>query len=1180
MTYVVGNGSTNPKYARLVEYTAGGPSFGAEIHVVDLFGEWSDADLAQSIWTGSRFVISWRWQGSSYVRSMNINGNFNFGFGPKSLGDGLDVEVNPNLACSPDVCLAHGFASGVAFGARGGSWARFFNPVTMDPLGPVFYSDDHAGIMEDQRVTFNARTNQFQLAWVRLRSAVDFRLVAPNGDLGPLDLSKSLLGSQMQMVYNPGTQTSLITMNWPDMKVTAVELGDDGNPIRNGQGVVQSLSLGLDSEGSPSFSMPAANGADAQWLTVYSSSHNGRATAIQGTLRATNYNVSPSTITSVAHGAAYAVSIFLVPGGTPAPWTATTSDPSWLTVSPSGGSGPSTVTFTTAVNPLPTSRSQWASVAGQPVLVTQVGTPFASAGGGLNMAAGPKSTTSHGYYVPKFRVAFDPINRVYLQVWDDPAHGRARGQFLDTLANPIGAPFNVTASPGTGWVNITFGGPANKPRFLVTYLTGNGANNPKFARLVEYTSNGPSFGAENHVVDVFGEWSDADIAQSAWTGSQFIVSWRWQGASYVRGIDIDGNFTVGPQNLGDGLDVEINPNIACAPSVCLAHGYAVGVAFGAVGGSWARFFDPVTLAPTGPVFYSDNHAGLMEDQRVVYNARLDRFQLAWVRQRAAVDFRLVSPDGQVGPLDVTRSLPGGQMQMVYNPGTQTSLITMTGSDIRVTAVELGDNGYPIRNNGVVQSLSLSLDWVSEGSPPQYFSMPAANGPDSQWLVVFSSAHNGRATVIQGLPARTLTLSAGPWIPPSGGGSLAVTVTATNGTAWTVTSSAPSWLTVAPGSGSGSGGFTMTAALNGSPGPRTATITVGDQSIRVFQPAVLTRPAGPPVMHLDIDAMSDVFTYKSASGQGILRFAQSGGGFISSSGIGDPAPGTPYAVDFDGILTDIFFYSSTTGQWARKPNGGGSLQNNQLGTWAPGWQIHVMDLDGDGYSDLFLYDPATGLWEKEISRPAGFIRFSGQWNPNWEITPLNLNGDAFGDMFLFNRTTGRWFWVLGQSGGGFTYPLEDHWLNVWQIQAGDFNGDGLDDLFLLDPATGLNYTCLNTGANFNYFGTAWNPGWTPYVADLDGDGADDLFLSNAATGTWYKMISNKAGAFTAVAAGVWVTGWQIYPLDFNGDSRADLLLYNPATGAWFQAFNTTNASFTYANGFWDTGLTVLVGSPRR
>ncbi len=83
----------------------------------------------------------------------------------------------------------------------------------------------------------------------------------------------------------------------------------------------------------------------------------------------------------------------------------------------------------------------------------------------ISVASGPKNTTAHGYYVTKFRIAFDSVNRVYLQAWDDPAHGRARGQFLDTLGNPIGAPFDLTPSGGTGWVNVTFGGPSNTPRF-------------------------------------------------------------------------------------------------------------------------------------------------------------------------------------------------------------------------------------------------------------------------------------------------------------------------------------------------------------------------------------------------------------------------------------------------------------------------------------------------------------------------------------------------------------------------------------------------------------------------------------------------------------------------------------------------------------------------------------------
>jgi hypothetical protein len=42
-----------------------------------------------------------------------------------------------------------------------------------------------------------------------------------------------------------------------------------------------------------------------------------------------------------------------------------------------------------------------------------------------------------------------------------------------------------------------------------------------------------------------------------------------------------------------------------------------------------------------------------------------------------------------------------------------------------------------------------------------------------------------------------------------------------------------------------------------------------------------------------------------------------------------------------------------------------------GVWWPGWERHVMDLDGDGLSDLFLYDSETGQWFKCLSTASGF-----------------------------------------------------------------------------------------------------------------------------------------------------------------------------------------------------------------
>ena len=47
-----------------------------------------------------------------------------------------------------------------------------------------------------------------------------------------------------------------------------------------------------------------------------------------------------------------------------------------------------------------------------------------------------------------------------------------------------------------------------------------------------------------------------------------------------------------------------------------------------------------------------------------------------------------------------------------------------------------------------------------------------------------------------------------------------------------------------------------------------------------------------------------------------------------------------------------------------------------GGWRAGWQAHVADLDGNGLSDVFLYDAASGIFVGATSVGDG----TGGFNP--------------------------------------------------------------------------------------------------------------------------------------------------------------------------------------------------------
>ena len=332
------------------------------------------------------------------------------------------------------------------------------------------------------------------------------------------------------------------------------------------------------------------------------------------------------------------------------------------------------------------------------------------------------------------------------------------------------------------------------------------------------------------------------------------------------------------------------------------------------------------------------------------------------------------------------------------------------------------------------------------------------------------------------------------------------------------------------------------------------------------------------LDLNGDGLSDVFTYDQASGEWTMAFGQANGSFTQSTGAWNPGWTVVPARFNPDARTDLFLFSTVTGQWYRLVNEGATGFSTQAnGTWWSGWQRFVLDLDADGISDLFLHDPASGNWYKALTTATDFAYHQGGWAPSWEITPMTLNTDAFGDLFLINRTTGRWFWVLGEAGAGFSYPVSEIWFPGWVLHPGDFNGDDVSDLLLYDPAAGSYVVALNNEAGYDYTSGGWSTGWALYIGDLDADGDDDVFLSSTVDGQWYQMMSGIVGnafSFSTGGNGGWSLGWIIYPTDFNADGRTDFLLYNSTSGVWYQARNLTLGTFSYTTGTWPANLTIV------
>src|SRR5262249_29292014 len=111
-------------------------------------------------------------------------------------------------------------------------------------------------------------------------------------------------------------------------------------------------------------------------------------------------------------------------------------------------------------------------------------------------------------------------------------------------------------------------------------------------------------------------------------------------------------------------------------------------------------------------------------------------------------------------------------------------------------------------------------------------------------------------------------------------------------------------------------------------------------------------------------------------------------------------------------------------------------------------LRASDFDGDGASDLVVYEPSTGIWSILTSSSHYTLPRRIAWGGGpWDIpVPGDYDGDGITDAATFNPSTGVWSlqrWTRG--------PLVVT-LGPWEdVPApGDYDGDGTPDPAVFTP----------------------------------------------------------------------------------------------------------------------------------
>ena len=248
-------------------------------------------------------------------------------------------------------------------------------------------------------------------------------------------------------------------------------------------------------------------------------------------------------------------------------------------------------------------------------------------------------------------------------------------------------------------------------------------------------------------------------------------------------------------------------------------------------------------------------------------------------------------------------------------------------------------------------------------------------------------------------------------------------------------------------------------------------------------------------------------------------------------------------DYDGDgRTDLGVYDITTGDWYLMTAGG---QFYQLPFGNAATQPLLGDFNGDGCDDFAVFEPATGAWHL-------YNAWAGQgYSMNFgdsEMIPVpaDYDGDSKTDLAVYYPAQGMWYVYSAWSGQFFSLNFGGP---TCVPVPGDYNSDGAGDLAVYEPSSGnWNFFIFDHYRHVGQYiaGNFGGPTMTPAAGDYDGDGRNDAALFESSTGNWY--ILTWRGQFVSGQFG-WY-GCIPVPGDYDGDGRTDICVYYPPSGTWY------------------------------
>ncbi len=264
----------------------------------------------------------------------------------------------------------------------------------------------------------------------------------------------------------------------------------------------------------------------------------------------------------------------------------------------------------------------------------------------------------------------------------------------------------------------------------------------------------------------------------------------------------------------------------------------------------------------------------------------------------------------------------------------------------------------------------------------------------------------------------------------------------------------------------------------------------------------------------------------------------------------------------------------------------SIAGMSGGTWADADRIlHVLDVDGDGASDLLLQGRTPGTstlllradGEGGFEAPVDLSTVPGMTAALWAAEDRalhagDLDGDGHDDVLLVQRgMTGSTLLLRADGEGGLSEPEDlttEHGMAgaSWaadhhRVHLGDFDGNGALDVLLQNETPAYASRIVPIGSGGLHRDVHDETGlqeatWAAtdhvlHVGDFDGDGRDNILLqARALAEEPHLVLTDTFGRLEAETLlgrfGMAIADWpadrrDLHVGDFNGDGAADILL---------------------------------------